>query len=185
VTKKIIGLLLFLVLHSMSANASLIGDEVSCGMIPGSIWDCTPLTSNIVGSGSEYTLDLVRRPFFEVDLGANSVALNYIWDETALGMEAGEVLSLSSLDWAGFPGGGIIGIENFLSTATSGIDVSDISFGPHNIDILLHQSFGIPHDQQFLSFDLIVDHGQVPAPATLALFGLGLAGLGWSRRKKT
>jgi hypothetical protein len=28
------------------------------------------------------------------------------------------------------------------------------------------------------------DESTVPTPATLALFGLGLAGLGWSRRQK-
>jgi hypothetical protein len=32
--------------------------------------------------------------------------------------------------------------------------------------------------------DFNVDYRVVPAPSTLALFGIGLAGLGWSRRKK-
>jgi hypothetical protein len=38
---------------------------------------------------------------------------------------------------------------------------------------------------QFRVLEWTVPIGDVPAPATLALFGLGLAGLGWSRRKQT
>ena len=35
-----------------------------------------------------------------------------------------------------------------------------------------------------ITVERIDDSGRVPVPATLALLGLGLAGLGWSRRKK-
>lgn len=44
-----------------------------------------------------------------------------------------------------------------------------------------------PNDVGFIPNDIVVRGSianQVPAPATLALFGLGLVGLGWSRRKK-
>jgi hypothetical protein len=35
-----------------------------------------------------------------------------------------------------------------------------------------------------VEWSLVTPPSQVPTPATLALFGIGLAGLGWSRRKK-
>ena len=40
------------------------------------------------------------------------------------------------------------------------------------------------NDITFSGSGTYTSRSSVPAPATLALFGLGLAGLGWSRRKK-
>lgn len=47
-------------------------------------------------------------------------------------------------------------------------------------------NFSSENDELFatLSYEELRGPAAVPAPATLTIFGLGLAGLGWSRRKK-
>jgi hypothetical protein len=58
----------------------------------------------------------------------------------------------------------------------SPLNIASIDFGLINGGTTVSGSFAIDN--------LTIGSAAVPAPATLALFGLGLAGLGWSRRKK-
>lgn len=63
----------------------------------------------------------------------------------------------------------------------SGIDQLRITTGPTSYTNTVSGGSG----QHWVLDNLLINENpsQVPAPATLALFGLGLAGLGWSKRK--
>ena len=93
--------------------------------------------------------------FLEVSLGGSSLFL----DDTNTTIGA---YSIQSIDVSSFADGGTYALL-FNSITTAGN-------GPTNYFVD--------------AVSLQVETESVPAPATLALLGLGLAGLGWSRRKQ-
>lgn len=104
----------------------------------------------------------------DIDIGAESITWVHtgIWSDGAF-----NGLLVSGLDW-GVPGA-ITDIDVLGS-------VVNVDFGDDWVRINVA---GISSGGTIV-VNLTAEHENVPAPATLALFGLGLAGLGWSRRKK-
>ena len=162
---------LFMLGVSTTANATLIGDMITCNGIS---YTCD-VGSNTVGAGPEFAIDFNGFPRFNVDVDASSISIIAVTN-----VITGTIfeITIGDLDWVGMSGE-IVGITNFSSNAV-GITLSDITVNPHSIDIDLNDA---EWDLAAVtSFDLVTRH--IPEPGTLALFGLGLAGLGFARRRK-
>ena len=171
------------------AQASLLGQTVTCSSQSPFNLSCSSPTATVTDGGTpEFEIQSPSGGgIFAIDISGDSVRM------TALGplfVGGPNLLMLGDLIWANDPGATITGITNFLVSGVTqqvvgvgdGLVESDVSFAANSVAIDYTSTDW--SDGAFVSFDLVTTHSVLPEPATFALFGLGLAGLGLAARRR-
>jgi hypothetical protein len=126
-----------------------------------------------VGAGAEFdVLTPAGGYHWSVDIGANSIVFTDLSPGSSQGGHG--MVFLTGFDTS------ITGISNFATTASLGITASDVTFTATSITIDARNSNWSTN--QYLSFDVVT--ADIPEPASLALVGMALLGLGISRTRK-
>lgn len=173
-----LGALVFLAIAG-NANASLIGDEVTFAYMPRSGQG----TTGIVGTDT-FIARATTNGFFSADIRADSIRLGVRLGSSGFGFGNADfhIIRFSSLDWVDDPTGILVG-ATLVDTNVGNLTQADFTVGDHQLDIYVGSTFW--NLERFVEIELITDHDVVdlPAPMSLALFAIGLGGLGAMMRQ--